>query len=350
MSRDNRFDPSEKASEYADAVRNGRQAPPAGRELSSRERFEVLAGEIRQAFSLPLTFSDPDLASLAADQYFGVRLQSVSSCFAGYIESTAYSARMSEGSRREESVSLVFVMSGTMSLSQNSNFGTMRPGEAYLFNAASPAQFTFHTPFKEVVVGIPKGALSAFVPDVDRYTATALPMTPGLELLRSLAFSAASSGTQGSVPAAALGHLSDAFLSLAGTSLAQVLPGNRSVPQREGLLLLVQDSMRRNLGDPDLSPARIAAANRLSERSLYELFRQNGLSVMDWLWEARLSRARELLANPNCIRMSAAEVAYACGFKNAAHFSTRFKKAFGMTPVEYRERQLTQSAPTPGRT
>lgn len=308
--------------------------------LSARERFEVLSGQISQAFSLPLKFSDPDLGSLSGDQYFGVRISPVGSCFAGYIESTAYSAQMLEGSRREESVSLVFVMSGTMSLSQNRNFGTMRPGQAYLFNAAHPAQFTFHTPFKEVVVGISKEALSQFVPDVDRYTATALPMTPELELLRSLAFATAGSAAGAAGNLGAMGHLSDSFLSLAGSSLSQVLPGGRTAPHRDALLLMVQDFMRRRLDDPDLTPAQIAADNRMSERSLYDLFRQNGLSVMDWLWDARLSKAREILSNPNSIRMTAAQVGYACGFKNAAHFSTRFKKAFGMTPVEFREKQL----------
>lgn len=307
--------------------------------LTPKQRFERLSQQIAKTFSLPLTFANPDFNSLRQDQYFGVRHQKVSSSFAAYMLSTGYSAEMTVGSKRTESVSLIFVLDGVMSLSQNGNFGTMRPGQAYLFNAARPAQFNFHTPFEEVIVGIPRAVLSKFLPNLDRYTALPIAMTPNFELLRSLIFTTANTLTAHEADDPALQQLSDTFASLAGFALASAFrPDDRRSPHRDALLLIVQDFMRHHLDDPDINPAKIASANHMSERALFDLFKRNDLSVMDWLWEVRLSRARELLSDPKLSHLSAAEVAYCCGFKNTAHFSTRFKKAFSLSPTEYRIR------------
>lgn len=87
--------------------------------LTPKQRFERLSQQITKTFSLPLTFANPDFNSLRQDQYFGVRHQKVSSSFAAYMLSTGYSAEMTVGSKRTESVSLIFVLDGVMSLSQN---------------------------------------------------------------------------------------------------------------------------------------------------------------------------------------------------------------------------------------
>lgn len=134
--------------------------------LTPQQRFERLKRQITSAFSLPLTFYDIDVESLD-ESHFGVRHQHVDSTFAAYMHSTGYCARMDRGSMRSAAVSLIFVLDGTMSLMQNSNANTMRPGEAYLFHAARPAHFSFKTPFQEVIVGIPYEALSRFVPNPD---------------------------------------------------------------------------------------------------------------------------------------------------------------------------------------
>ncbi|WP_165679541.1 helix-turn-helix transcriptional regulator, partial [Metapseudomonas otitidis] len=47
----------------------------------------------------------------------------------------------------------------------------------------------------------------------------------------------------------------------------------------------------------------------------------------------RLAHARHLLAHTT---LPLGEVALACGFSSASHFSNRFRRALGGTPGEYR--------------
>ena len=61
-----------------------------------------------------------------------------------------------------------------------------------------------------------------------------------------------------------------------------------------------------------------------------------GYSPQQFLMEQRLNAAREMLDNTqyNCT-----EIAYRCGFSTSAQFSSLFKKKFGDTPLQYRNRK-----------
>jgi transcriptional regulator GlxA family with amidase domain len=66
-------------------------------------------------------------------------------------------------------------------------------------------------------------------------------------------------------------------------------------------------------------------------RKLKELI---GLTPGDFLKEARIKKATELLKNTN---MNISEIAYMCGFNDPKYFSKVFKSSIGKTPSEYRE-------------
>jgi AraC-like DNA-binding protein len=57
-----------------------------------------------------------------------------------------------------------------------------------------------------------------------------------------------------------------------------------------------------------------------------------GQTPHDFIRNIRLKQAAHLLSSQN---MNITEVMYACGFNNAASFSTIFKKFYGMSPREY---------------
>ena len=61
-----------------------------------------------------------------------------------------------------------------------------------------------------------------------------------------------------------------------------------------------------------------------------------GHTPHDFIRSLRLKQAANLLANQ---KMNIAEVVYACGFSNAASFSTMFKSVYGMSPREYMREQ-----------
>lgn len=93
----------------------------------------------------------------------------------------------------------------------------------------------------------------------------------------------------------------------------------------------IEDFMNKNYMY-DLSLTELA---RFTDRSLAAFkrdFKQfSSLSPGRWLTQKRLEVAYDLLAST---RLSATEVAYKVGFKNTSHFSTAFRRRYGMSPTQ----------------
>ncbi|ATQ56974.1 GlxA family transcriptional regulator [Paracoccus yeei] len=110
-----------------------------------------------------------------------------------------------------------------------------------------------------------------------------------------------------------------------------------SIPTRIGArdprLAQVVARMEANIEDP-ISPARLALDADMSPRQLERLFaRYLGRSPKRYYMELRLERARNLLMQTE---MGVMEIALACGFTSAAHFSKCYRATYGSTP--YRQR------------
>lgn len=83
--------------------------------------------------------------------------------------------------------------------------------------------------------------------------------------------------------------------------------------------------------EPDLAPACIASHFNTSVRQLYRLAAAAGCSPAALIWQRRLEQARRMLASGDT-RIPIIEVALSCGFKDGAHFSRAYRKAYGHPP------------------
>ncbi|GAB88230.1 helix-turn-helix domain-containing protein [Gordonia rhizosphera] len=106
------------------------------------------------------------------------------------------------------------------------------------------------------------------------------------------------------------------------------------------LLPRVRGYVRRHLGDPDLSPAMIAAAHDISVRKLFALCADANFSLEQWILANRLDGIRDALARPEYRHRSVAQISRQWGLTNASHVSRRFREAFGMTPRAWRHLAL----------
>ncbi len=77
--------------------------------------------------------------------------------------------------------------------------------------------------------------------------------------------------------------------------------------------------------------ARLAGSNRTYIKQ--DIKQLKGISFREWLTQARLKAAAELLSGNESI----IQIAYKVGFKSQAHFATLFKSVQGVTPSEYRQ-------------
>ena len=101
-----------------------------------------------------------------------------------------------------------------------------------------------------------------------------------------------------------------------------------SAHQRFGERL--QQTLERQLGDPQFGVAELAAALHVDRATLFRRTKASyQCTPSELLRERRLQRAQALLS---ARRGSVSEVAYAAGFDNLSHFSQAFRKRFGVAP------------------
>jgi len=101
----------------------------------------------------------------------------------------------------------------------------------------------------------------------------------------------------------------------------------------EQFLEHINDSILRNLEDPDLDVEKLARLMNMSKPTLYRKIKGlSDLSPNDLISVTRLKKAAELLAEG---QYKIYEVATMVGFSSQTNFGRSFLRQFGMTPSDY---------------
>lgn len=132
--------------------------------------------------------------------------------------------------------------------------------------------------------------------------------------------------------------ISEAFICerIRGRNDRQRVPLRLSLGTSQPKLVEAVSLMEANLEEP-MSLDELAQHVKLSRRQLERLFQKhlNCVPTRHYL-ELRLARARQLLLQTS---MSIVDVAFACGFVSAPHFSKCYRDFFGMPPRDERNRR-----------
>ena len=112
--------------------------------------------------------------------------------------------------------------------------------------------------------------------------------------------------------------------------------GDKAAPAQSTVGRTVQSYVRAHLNDPDLRVEQIAAAHNMSPRYLYRLCAGAGIRLEQWIIAERLAAARALLVDPAHGGRTISAIAHTVGFRDATHFTRRFRAAYGMTPRDWR--------------
>jgi AraC-like DNA-binding protein len=79
----------------------------------------------------------------------------------------------------------------------------------------------------------------------------------------------------------------------------------------------------------------VGASCGLSQSRLYGLFPDEG-GIANYIWARRLERAAKDLHDPAFEHLSVGQIAEAVGFTRHSHFSTAFRRRFGLTAKDWR--------------
>ncbi|MFE1440995.1 helix-turn-helix domain-containing protein [Streptomyces sp. NPDC058739] len=231
---------------------------------------------------------------------------------------------------------------GTGRVAHNGRHSRFAPGDLVIVDSTLPYE-AMHTGGPDadyvcVVVTVPRALLPLPPRTLRQVLAVPIPVGRGLggALYRWLADLAAHAEEFTEADAATLGGVTtDLLTSVLGRALDAedtMSPESR----RRALHARALDYIDRNLGDPALSPAGVAAAHRISVRHLHQLFAEEGATPAAWIRQRRLEHCRRDLADPGLRSRPIAALAARWGFQDPAAFSRQFRRAYGVSPRDYR--------------
>lgn len=94
--------------------------------------------------------------------------------------------------------------------------------------------------------------------------------------------------------------------------------------------------INQHISEPEFNVEALTQEVGISRAQLHRKMKEmTGISAGEFIRNLRLEQAARLIAEGN---INITQVAFAVGFNNQTHFSTVFKKHYGMTPTEYSER------------
>ena len=105
----------------------------------------------------------------------------------------------------------------------------------------------------------------------------------------------------------------------------------------EVLMERIMKAINKNISDSDFNVERLTQEVGISRVQLHRKMKElTGISTSEFIRNIRLEQAARLLKEQ---KINVTQVAYTVGFSNLAHFSTIFRKHFGVAPSEYAERE-----------
>jgi AraC-like DNA-binding protein len=124
-----------------------------------------------------------------------------------------------------------------------------------------------------------------------------------------------------------------ALYDLLGAVFAHSDPGPVS-RHADRLFVRICSVIKDRCADQDFGPSEVAAETGISLRYVQKLLTARGCTCGELIYSIRLDQAAQLLERRAFLSTSQplSEIAYACGFRDYAHFARRFRHRFGHAP------------------
>lgn len=227
-------------------------------------------------------------------------------------------------------------LAGRATVHQGGHEVVLDPGELAVYDTGRPYAIRLEGTWTCAVMALPRAAIDLRDRDLDHWLYRPYPAGrgPGGVLSHFVVSTATQARLPGSAAAAKLGQAGSTLL--AGTLLDDGDLAGADADAAADLRAHVVGYVRAHLDDPRLSRSSIAAAHRMSPRTLDRLFTGEPWSVSGLVRHERLEAVRRDLADPLLSTRSVAALAARWCFFDAAHFSRLFRQHYGYPPSQAR--------------
>lgn len=233
-------------------------------------------------------------------------------------------------------------LSGTGEMTQGDRHFKLTPGMLTVYDTSQPYDLRFEEDARFLIAMFPQDALDIPAGLASELSASPLDCTTGVGAMVSeylcglsdnLSHFAGPSGER--LARTGLNLLSTLLVSKEEELLSE------SQPHRASLLMEMCFFINKHLTNPDLDPELVAAAHFVSTRQMYNIFKDTGVSVAQWIKQRRLAECKRELADPLLAQSSVATIARRWSFDEAPYFSRIFRETYGMTPSQWRQAALS---------
>lgn len=240
------------------------------------------------------------------------------------------------------SIWLVLLLEGEAEFSDGRQLYEMNPGDMTYGPSGVPATLTFKTDSKQFFIKVPQLAIKQRLIKPLSFQLGYLSGQSGISRVLSSMLASLAAGLD-DISAEQLRPVELSLTEFLITCLAEAggLPGTPTTPfgasaVKTAHLHRICQTIEGLLGNPDLTPRRIADEHGVSLRYLQKLFALSGKTFSGYVRMRRLERCRADLLSPLYAELSITQICYRWGFNASAHFSRAFREQFGQSPRDYR--------------
>jgi AraC family transcriptional regulator, positive regulator of tynA and feaB len=240
-------------------------------------------------------------------------------------------------------VKILFQTHGISYFEQDGRHIELMPGDCLAYDVACPHTITSPSFTRHEVVIVPKELLRERGFRSEKMSACKLSARTGTGRIAYDFVHAAFDEATKLSPCNAIG-VADSLIDLlllplreADTMFDRVGP--------EAMYVRAQGFIREHLRDPDLCIDQISMALGCTKRYLHMLFSDRGMTVSDYIWQARLQHCRQELETQSGKTIT--DVAFSWGFSSSSHFSRVFRKYFGIVPSSIHKAQHSSLTTNP---
>jgi AraC-like DNA-binding protein len=235
---------------------------------------------------------------------------------------------------------LVFSLGSAALGKQFGREAVLEKGDAIALSGADRGSLATSRGGPVATLEFPPGVLASMLKDAKTACGRRIPRdSPTLQFLwHYLNALHASNGLSAAIlQPLAVAHIYDlAALALGAGREAEERAAGRGV--RAARLLAIKADLLGNL-DREVSLADVAARHRLSARYVRMLFQGEGTRFTEFVREQRLQRALAKLLSVRFDHLRISDIAYGVGFNDLSYFNRAFRRRFGHSPGESRERR-----------